>query len=105
MEHRLSPRKPCKLSVTIRYRDVELPLCTIRDGSLDGIAVDTNLLWLPQGIAVEVITDSIDSPGSTKLVALVIHSTPGRAGLWVGEDTHQQELLQVMMTARNAYTL
>ena len=104
MEHRLSLRKPCELSVTIRYRDAEVPLCTIRNTSRDGLAIDTQLTWLPRGVLVEVIVECPGQPRSKKLLAMVIHSEPGLVGLWLGDDIDQQETLRMLVNEDQALT-
>ncbi|GEM_PF-6205407 len=100
MEHRLSVRKLCNLSATIHYKGTEVPLCTVQNFSRDGLAIDTQLIWLPRGIIVEVAVECPGHPRNNKLIAMVIHSEPGLAGLWLGDDLFQQETLQ-MLVANN----
>ncbi|MGR9106578.1 MAG: PilZ domain-containing protein [Gammaproteobacteria bacterium] len=105
LEHRLSPRIACHLPVFIRARNSWSMECTITNINRTGLCLDTGPIRMTQGSIVEILIDSdgseeaIDSdeagsPGTETLVAMVIHSSKGRAGLWLGDDPEQYKKLQ-----------
>ncbi len=99
MEHRLSVRRSCVVPLVIRYRDETLPTCLTHNCSRHGLLVSTGEVELPRGAAVEVKFPDSSSVHHLKGWALVIHSQPGRAGVWFDEANksigdHLRDLLE-----------
>jgi hypothetical protein len=98
MEHRWSPRTGCSVPIRIRYRDTLNVHCTITEFSRAGLRLDTGPIDLRPGALVELAADSYPPGGEPdSLAALVIHSSRGRAGLWLGDDPEQYDILQAFI--------
>ena len=69
--------------------------CTITNFSKNGLCLDTGPVHLTPGAVVDLVTDS-NSPSEhpDSLIAMVIHSSGGLAGLWLGDDPEQYGKLQ-----------
>lgn len=98
MEHRWSPRTDCEIPVLIHYRDTFRIRCTLTNVSKAGLGLDTGPVHLPPGAVVALAIDPCSAGvQSDPVVAMVIHSFRGRAGLWLGDDPEQYGTLMAFI--------